>query len=109
MKIIELKYPIKIDDREEIKYLRPSRLKVKHIELLPESIIDKVQKEKDGGAKLDLTNLKELMPMFKDLKPFLASIFNVDIDIIDEIDIDADLELVFEGLEEAFKEFDEKK
>lgn len=109
MKPIELKYPLKIirDGKdEELKYLTPSRLQIGHIELLPTEVIEKMQQQKDG--KLDLSNFKELFPMFKELMPFMASIFNISIEEMRKIDLE-DFENVFEGLGETFSEEDAKK
>ncbi len=146
MNIIELKYPISIienGEKKELKYLTPTRLKVKHFELLPASLMEKSEKEKnieeeigsleeklflekDKSIKEKLEqeielkrellentkgkirfDTKKLLPMFKELIPFLAGIFNVPIESIKEIDFE-DIEKVISSLEEVFPK-DEKK
>jgi hypothetical protein len=101
---VELKYPVSIienGEKKEIKFLQAGRIKVKHIELLPASLL-----EKSEGKELNIS-AKEMIPLFKELIPFMAGIFNLSIDAIKDIDF-ADIENVVEILEEVFPK-DEKK
>jgi hypothetical protein len=103
---IELKYPITVienGEKKEVKFLTPSRLKVKHFELLPETLL-KIAEENKGQMKFSSA---ELVPMFKELIPFLAGIFNLSIESIKDIDFE-DIEKVIGCLEEVFPK-DEKK
>lgn len=113
MNSVELKYPVTIvegDVKKEVKYLTPTRLKVKHLDLLPTSLMQQAQENSEAGDdekfKLKLTT-KELIPMFSELKPFLASVFNQTIEVIDDIDFE-DIENVIGALEQVFPE-DQKK
>jgi hypothetical protein len=106
MNSVELKYPVKIirnGKEEEIKYLTPSRLKVKHFELLPESLLAKANEK----GKLEFS-ASEMLPVFKDLIPFLAGIFNVPEETMRDVDFE-DIESVIEVLEEVFPKDTEKK
>jgi hypothetical protein len=102
MKSVKLKFPIKDPTKKGvlIEELTPGRLKVKHFELLPASLLAK----KDG--KITFTT-EEMIPLFEELKPFLAGIFRVNVKVIQEVDFD-DLESVFECLEQVLPS-DEKK
>lgn len=108
MKTIELKHPIPGrtdgDKISEIKYLTPGRLKVKHFKLLPGSLMAKASEE--GKKKIAFT-AQELIPLFNDLIPFLAGIFDLPEESIEEIDFD-DIENVFGCLEDVLPG-DEKK
>jgi hypothetical protein len=107
LETIELKHPIPLfnnKEKTEIKYLTPGRLKVKHFKLLPESLMALADKKED--KKLSFTP-KELVPVFNDLIPFLAGIFNLPKESIEEIDFD-DIEAVISCLDEVFPK-DEKK
>ena len=104
MKSLELKYPIKIEGLDEIKYLTPQRLKVKHFKLLPESLMEKAGDE--GVEKLKLT-AKEMLPIFKDLVPFLAGIYSVKNEVIEEVDAD-DMENLINNLEQVFEDTQKK-
>jgi hypothetical protein len=104
MKNIELKYPIEIivgGKKTEIRFLTPSRLKMKHIELLPKSLMEKSE---NGNLSFSTT---DMIPIFNDLVPFLAAIFNVQIEEIKDIDFE-DIENVLMALDEVFPK-DEKK
>jgi hypothetical protein len=117
MNSVELKYPVKIirnGKEEEIKYLTPSRLKVKHFELLPESLLAKANEK----GKLELSKASEkgklefseseMLSLFKDLIPFFAGIFNVPEETMRDVDFE-DIESVIEVLEEVFPKDTEKK
>lgn len=107
MKSVQLQYPVKTKDNKgqevEIKFLTPSRLKIKHTKLLPASLLSKAGKE--GELKVDTA---ELIPIFSELTPFLASIFSVSEEVIGEIDYE-DVEAVIGALEEIFGENEEIK
>lgn len=102
MKSVKLKFPIKDPTKkgELIEELTPGRLKVKHFELLPPSLFSK-----EGVTTF---SVKEMLPFFEELKPFLAGVFGVHVKVIQEIDFD-DLEDVFECLEQVMPKDEEKK
>ncbi len=158
---IELKYPVTgiIDgEKKEIKFLTAGRLKVKHFELIPVTLLNKgkekqkeLQKELDsidteiilkkqeieklsGEEKIiqeekikelkskyeikDLElkeNLKkklefdaeELLPLFKELTPLLAGLFNLPIETIGEIDFE-DIGTVIGALDGIFPTTEKK-
>lgn len=101
MKTIELKHPIKLKDNE-IKYLTPTRLKLKHVKLLPAALMEKAKEE--GKLKFETS---ELLPLFNDLVPFLASIFNISEEEMEEVDFE-DIEDVMGAMEEIMPD-DKKK
>ena len=111
-KTIELKYPIKTMTNKgevEIKYLTAGRLKVKHFELLPVSIFDKATKKEDGSYSFDIENISmnELIPIFKELIPFIAGICNISVDVAKDIDFE-DITNVMELFVNAFPEVEKK-
>jgi len=111
-KTIELKYPIKtLSDKGEveIKYLTAGRLKVKHFELLPVSIFKKTTKKEDGtfDFNIDTVSMEELIPIFKELIPFIAGICNISVDVAKEIDFE-DITAVMELFTNAFPEVEKK-
>lgn len=106
MNSVELKYPVKIirdGKEEEIKFLTPSRLKVKHFELLPDSLLSAANEK----GKLEFS-AKEMLPIFKDLIPFLAGIFSVPEETMRDVDFE-DIENIIGILEEVFPKDTEKK
>jgi len=103
--VVELKYPITVienGEKKEIKFLTAGRLKVKHFSLLPASLL-----ERSENNKFNLT-AKEMIPIFDELIPFMASIFNIPIESMKEIDFE-DIEDVINVLEYVFPKDNEKK
>jgi hypothetical protein len=104
---VELKYAIPIvenGEKREVKFLKAGRLKVKHFELLPASILDQAM-DNEGKLTLEKNNM---ITMFKELIPFIAGIFDIPIESAKEIDFD-DIENVVGCLEHIMPEDSEKK
>lgn len=85
-KIVELTYPITKKDEKDndvnINALKISRVKVKHLKLLPNSAMKKAKEREDGLED------KDIDINFADYVPLIASLANLEESEADEIDID---------------------
>lgn len=103
-KTIELKYPIFDKDKNgkivSISTLKLSRIKAKHLKMLPEKFFrsnsknDKDSKGEDGGPKISPA----------EMLPLIAALCNLPEEAVDEIDVMEDLITVCEALESFLSE-----